>query len=220
MAHDVARTIVSLAAADQAKDLATMLQRRSFTLELNSQRCSCFAVLNFGFDGRGMVHASLRRYGASAFSTMVVPEGSLEFLVDCAFKLGNFWEHPMEEEVWSGRRLYQLQGCGFRPFLLERALTLCSSLVALMFTERPNHAIKLIASLAAVFCCSAATSAAVAAARSGSKRSSLMPSVHCYCNKPFTSSQFKLVNQGDKRANVVRSQHAELQCGRLSTKWR
>jgi hypothetical protein len=86
MAHHVARAIVDLAEADHARDLATTLQRRSFKLELSNRNCR-FAELYFGFDGCGMVHARLGPYGVTAFSSMVVPESSLDFLVGCAPKL-------------------------------------------------------------------------------------------------------------------------------------
>lgn len=98
MAHHVARTIVDLAAADHAKDLATTLQRRSFTLELfRLYPCVRFAQVNISFDGGGMVHASLRRGTEAALSSMVVPESSLGYLVECAFKMGwcQFTGHPM-----------------------------------------------------------------------------------------------------------------------------
>uniref|UniRef100_A0A383WKK9 Uncharacterized protein n=1 Tax=Tetradesmus obliquus TaxID=3088 RepID=A0A383WKK9_TETOB len=79
MAHHVARAILDLAAAtDHAKDLETTLQCRSFKLELSAN--VLFAELAFAFDGCGMVHASLRPYENTAFSSMVVPESSLDFL--------------------------------------------------------------------------------------------------------------------------------------------
>jgi hypothetical protein len=66
-----------------------MLQCRSFTLELfRLYPCVRFAQVNIGFDGRGMVHASLRRGREAALSSMVVPESSLDYLLGCAFKMG------------------------------------------------------------------------------------------------------------------------------------
>jgi hypothetical protein len=105
MAHDVARTIVDVAAAKDAQDLATMLQRRSFTLELFNEKETRFVELNFGFDGHGMVHASLRPCSQSAFDSMVIPESSLDALVRCACKVTysyyHYAVHPMEtiEEI-------------------------------------------------------------------------------------------------------------------------
>jgi hypothetical protein len=98
MAHDVARAIIDVAAAEHAKDIATTLQRRSFTLELfRLYPCVRFAQVNISFDGLGMVHASLRRGMEAALSSMVVPESSLGYLVDCAFKMGwcQVTGHPM-----------------------------------------------------------------------------------------------------------------------------
>jgi hypothetical protein len=141
MAHDVARAIIDLAAAEHAKDIATTLQRRSFKLEL-SNRDFLFAELYFGFDGCGMVHARLRPRRVTAFSSMVVPESSLGFLVGCASKLEDTaWlgiKNPME--IWTvgnngatastgrfkGKLVLRRAPCKGRP-LLELALSASSA---------------------------------------------------------------------------------------------